>query len=188
VASLSAFAGCAPVVPAHESARAVPLEPLATLSVAAWPGQTAALGEALHRALALELPEAGRWTHANGLLAIWMGPDHFYLQREGAAALLPELAPVVGDLAALIDLTDARATLRLTGPAAREILAGLLPLDLHRRGFAPGRAASTIAGHMTVQLRQIDAAPSYDLAVGRSFAGSLWRALELAGAGRLRLG
>jgi sarcosine oxidase gamma subunit len=37
-----------------------------------------------------------------------------------------------------------------------------------------------------VQVRQI-AEDCYDLAVSRSFAGSLWRAMELAGAGRLSL-
>jgi heterotetrameric sarcosine oxidase gamma subunit len=188
VASLSAFAGCAPVAPRHEGARAVPVEPLAAVSLTVWPGRGAALAEALRAGFGLTLPEAGRWTHAGDLVAVWLGPEHFSLQREGTAALWQDLMPVVGDHAALIDLTDARATLRLTGPDSRQILAGLLPIDLHLRAFAPGRAATTIASHMTVQVRQLDAAPSYDLAVGRSFAGSLWRALELTGAGRLRLG
>lgn len=188
MADFSAFAGCMPVVPTHEGARAMPVEPLAAVSVTAWPGRAAALGAALHGAFGLTLPEAGRWTQAGALVAVWLAPEHFSLQREGAAPLFPELEPVIGERAALIDLTDARAVLRLAGPAAREILAGLLPIDLHPRGFAPGRAATTVSGHLTVQVRQIDTAPSYDLAVGRSFAGSLWRALELAGAGRLRLG
>jgi heterotetrameric sarcosine oxidase gamma subunit len=188
VASLSAFAGCAPVAPAHEAARATPVEPLAAVSVAVWPGRTAELSEVLRGAFGLTLPEVRRWTQADALVAVWLGPNHFSLQREDAKPLLPDLAPVVGNLGALIDVTDARATLRLTGEAARKILASLLPIDLHPRSFAPGRAATTIASHLTVQLRQLDAAPTYDLAVSRSFAGSLWRALELAGEGRLRLG
>jgi sarcosine oxidase subunit gamma len=175
-------------VPAHEGARATTVEPVAAVSVTVWPGRTAALGVALRSAFGLDLPEAGRWTQSGGLVAVWLGPDQFSLQREGAAPLLPDLAPVVADLAAPIDLTDARATLRIAGPAARDILAALLPIDLHPRAFAPGRTATTLAAHMTVQVRQIDAAPSYELSVSRSFAGSFWRALELAGAGRLRLG
>ena len=183
MASWSAFAGCAPVVPAHEGARAIPVEPLASVSVTVWPGQT----EALREALGFDLPAPGRWTHAGALVAVWLGPGHFLLQREGSAPLPPELAPVVGDTAALIDLTDARATLRIAGPACRDILAALLPIDLHPRAFAPGHAATTVAAHLTVQVLQRDAT-TYDLTVSRSFAGSLWRALELAGAGRLRLG
>jgi sarcosine oxidase subunit gamma len=166
----------------------MPVEPLAAVSVTVWPECLAALDEALRSAFGLALPEAGRWTQAGALVAAWLGPRHFSLQREDATPLLPELTPVVCDFAALIDVSDARATLRLTGPAARDILASLLPIDLHPRAFAPGRAATTVAAHLTVQIRQLDTAPTYDLAVSRSFAGSLWRALELAGAGRLRLG
>ncbi len=188
MAELSAFADCQPLVPAHEGARAVAVEPLAAVSVTAWPGRAPALSDALHAAFGLRLPEAGRWTEAGGLVAVWLGPRHFLVQREGSDLLFERVATAIGELAAVIDLTDARATLRVTGPAARDILAGLLPIDLHPRGFAPGRAATTLAAHMTVQVRQIDTAPSYELSVSRSFAKSLWRALELAGAGRLRLG
>jgi len=188
VVSSSAFAGCAEIIPTHEGARAVPIEPLATVSVTVWPGQRAALAEALRGAYNLELPPPGRWTQAGALVAVWLAPDHFLLQHEGVPTLFQEVATITGDDAALIDLTDARAVLRLAGPASQRILAGLLPIDLHPRAFAPGHAATTIAAHLTVQVRQLDATPTYDLAVSRSFAGSLWRALELAGEGRLRLG
>ncbi len=171
--SLSAFAGCMPVVAAHEGARAVPVEPLACVSVTVWSD------------VGITLPAPGRWIQNGPLVTVWVGPGHFLLHREGEAPLLPEVAALVGDAAALIDLTDSRAALRLRGPAARDILAAFLPIDLHPRAFAPGHAATTVAGHLTVQVRQI-AADGYDLAVSRSFAGSLWRALQLAGAGRLR--
>ena len=184
--SLSAFAGCKPVLPTHEAARATPVGPLAVVSLTAWDRE--ATVAALRDTLGLLLPEAGRWTAAQDIVAVWLGPDHWVLQREATAPLLPQIAGVVGHHAGLVDLTDARAVLRLTGPAAREILSALLPIDLHPRGFAPGRAATTVTSHLTVQLRQIDTAPTYELSVGRSFAGSLWRSLELAGTGRLRLG
>ena len=187
MADLSAFADCKPVVPAHEGARAVAVEKLATVSVTAWPGQRAAVSEALQAAFGLGLPAPGRFVQAGVLAVVWLGPDHFAVQREDTAELLPDLAPVLGAFAALIDVTDARAVLRLSGPQARGILAALLPIDLHPRAFGPGHAATTVAAHLTVQVRQIEA-DTYDLAVSRSFAGSLWRALELAGEGRLRLG
>jgi sarcosine oxidase subunit gamma len=46
----------------------------------------------------------------------------------------------------------------------------------------PGNVASTVAAHIGVQIWQVDALPSYDLAGPISYAGSLLRALELAGA------
>jgi sarcosine oxidase subunit gamma len=185
---MSAFAGCVPVVPADEGAHAVAVEPLAALSVTVWPGAAASLADRLRAAFGLDLPAAGRSTQAGALVAVWAGPGHYLVQREGPAPLFAEVAAAIGELAAVIDVTDARATLRLRGPAARRVLARLLPIDLHPRAFAPGHAATTVAAHLTVQVRQIDAVPTYDLAVSRSFAGSLWRALELAGAGRVRLG
>lgn len=181
MARLSAFAGCPPIAAAGLHVQ--PVEPLAAVSVTAWPGQAAPLEAALRGLGGPALPQAGRWTEANGLVAVWLGPQHYGLQREGEAPLLPELTPLAA-YATLIDLTDARAVLRVSGPASRGILARLLPLDLHPRAFAPGHAATTSGAHLTVQLRQRDAAPSYELSVGRSFAGSLWRALAMAGAER----
>lgn len=184
----SAFAGCKPVASSHGGAEAAPVEGLSIVSVTAWRDAEPALIEAMQSAFALALPEAGRWTHAGDLVAMWVGPGHWWLQREAGGLLLPEIAAAAADRAGLIDISDARATLRIHGPAARDILASLLPIDLHPRALAPGRVASTIAAHIGVQLRQIDVAPSYDLSCLRSYAGSLWRALELAGAGRIRMG
>jgi methylglutamate dehydrogenase subunit D len=188
VASLSAFADCAPVRPAHEGARAVAVDGVAAVSMTVWPGHEAALAASMRGAFGVGLPAAGRWSQAGAVTLVWLGPGHFSVERAGGAPLLPEIAAIAGDDAALIDQTDARAVLRLSGAAAQNILAALLPIDLHPRAFAPGHAATTVAAHLTVQVRQLDDAPSYDLAVSRSFAGSLWRALELCGAGRLRLG
>jgi methylglutamate dehydrogenase subunit D len=186
VGDLSAFADCTPVTSAHEGAHATPVEPLAVVSITTW--DTGAAIAAILATFGVELPEAGRWAASEHLVAVWLAPNHWSLQRAGAAPLLPDVVRAVGAGAAVIDLTNARATLRLSGPASHDILAALVPIDLHPRAFAPGRAASTVAGHLTVQLRQLDIGPSYEISVGRSFAGSLWRALELAGAGRLGLG
>lgn len=158
--------------------------PLSVVSVTAW--RDAALAEAVEAAFGLTLPQAGRWTQRDGLAAIWAGPGHWWLQREGRTKLLQELAPLARH-AGLIDISDGRAVFRVSGALARDALMGLLPLDLHPSVFQPGHVASTYAAHMTVQVRQIDDAPSYDLACLRSYAGSLRRALDLAGAGPPRL-
>jgi sarcosine oxidase subunit gamma len=185
---VSAFTGCKPIAPAHEGASAVPVAYRSAVSVTAWPGKEASLADALNRAFALDLPAPGRWTRSGALVALWVGPAQVLLQCESASPSVAQIAAAVADLAAVIDVSDSRAVLRVSGPESRSILAALLPIDLHPRVFGPGHAATTLAAHLTVQVRQIDDTPSYDLAVSRSFAGSLWRALELAGAGRLRLG
>jgi len=185
---LSAFAGCAPISPVHSGATARPLEPLSVVALTAWKGAETTLADALRVAFGLSLPAAGRWTEAADIAALWVGPGHWWLQRERASALFAELEPVVGGHAALIDISDARAVLRVSGAAAPTILASLLPIDLHPRAFRPGQVASTVAAHIGVQIRQLDDAPTYDLSCLRSFAGSLWRSVELAGAGRIRLG
>jgi sarcosine oxidase subunit gamma len=178
----SAFAGCAPVLPTREGAAAHPVEPLSLVSVTVWHGEDTALAHLAKTTFALDLPQAGRWTHAGDIIAIWIGPGHWWLQ----GALLRDLTPLAAH-AGLIDLSDARAMLRIYGPEDRDMLASLLPIDLHPRGFAPGRAASTVAGHIAVHIRQLDTVPTYDLSCARSYAGSLWRALEMAGNGRIRL-
>jgi sarcosine oxidase subunit gamma len=184
----SAFAGCAEGAAARPSATARPLGPLSIVSVTAWSVADPALSGSVQAAFGLTLPSAGRWTQAGDLAALWVGPGHWWLQRERASALFAELAPVAAGHAALIDISDARAVLRIGGPAAPTILASLLPIDLHPRAFQPGHIANTVAAHIGVQIRQLDDAPTYDLSCLRSYAGSLWRSVALAGAGRIRLG
>ncbi len=186
MAELSAFTKVKSVAATHGSTTAMPIEPRSVVSITAWRGAAPALADAAQVTFGLTLPQPGRWIEHNGLAAIWAGPGHWWLQRDGRSELLAELAPLAPH-AGLIDMSDARAVLRLSGPAARDILMGLLPLDLHPRSFTPGCAASTLAAHMGVHVRQLDDAPTYDLSCLRSYAGSLWRALELASAGPLRL-
>jgi sarcosine oxidase subunit gamma len=91
------------------------------------------------------------------------------------------IAAALGDAATLIDLSDARAAVRVSGPGAREALAKFLPLDLHARVMQPGDAAATVAAHLPILLWQHDATPSYDLLCARSLGSSFHRALQLAG-------
>jgi sarcosine oxidase subunit gamma len=48
-----------------------------------------------------------------------------------------------------------------------------LAIDLHPRAFTPGDTALTLAGHIGVQIWQLDDTPSYEIAVARGYAGSL---------------
>lgn len=164
------------------------IAPVTAVSLTAWPDAAPALADGMRAAFGLELAAAGRWTATGELVSVWLGPDHWQIERAGTHDLARAVIAAAGPHAGVIDVSDARAVLRLEGPASRDILARLLPLDLHPRAFAPHRAASTIAAHIGVQLRQIDATPTYDLACLRSYADSLWRAVAHAGAERIRMG
>lgn len=162
------------------------IAPITSVSLTAWPGEAPALAERLRAAVGLKLAEARRWTEAGELVCIWLGPDHWQIEREGTHDLARMLAVAAGPHGGVIDVTDARAVLRIAGSASRSILSRLLPLDLHPRAFGPHHAASTLAAHISVQIRQIDATPTYHLACPCSYANSLRSAVEQASVGRLR--
>ncbi|MBN9508813.1 MAG: hypothetical protein J0I21_06780 [Alphaproteobacteria bacterium] len=157
------------------------IAPITAVSLAAWPGEAPALAARLRARFALDLAAPGRWTQADGLVCVWLAPDHWQIERVGRHDLLPALVAAAAEHGAAIDVSDARAVLRLSGPGSRDLLARLLPLDLHPRAFAPHHAASTVAAHIGVQVRQIDARPTYDLACLRSYAESLGRAVDHRG-------
>jgi sarcosine oxidase subunit gamma len=183
---LSAFADCATVVSMQPKAFVCPEGPLSIVSVTAWRGRGSALAGAVLTQFGLELPQNGWWGEHSGLTAVWTGPGHWWFQRAGRTLLLNELAPFSAH-AGLIDISDGRAVRRASGPGLCEMMMSLLPLDLHPRAFLPGHAASTVAAHMAVQVRQVDDGPTDELSCQRSYAGSLWRALELAGAGGIAM-
>jgi len=144
-------------------------------SLAAAKGKREALAAAIQEKYGVTLPSTPQRVEGNGIAVLWAGPDQWLVmaERTNGRDLEIELKPVVAGLAAVTDQTDARAILRISGPRAREVLAKGVPIDLHPRVFAPGSVAITHASHIGVIMWQLDAAPTYELAVFRSFAQSL---------------
>ena len=70
------------------------------------------------------------------------------------------------------DLSDGRTVIRVGGPRARDALAKGVPIDLHPRVFRPGDAAVTTVAHIDAHVWQVDAAPTYEIAVSRSYAAA----------------
>ena len=136
----------------------------------------------VEQVLGLRLPPPGRWVESGGLTAICTTPGQWLvLQEVDDLTLFDRLSAAVADSATVIELSDSRVSVRVSGEGARAALATLLPLDLHPRAMQPGHAAATLAAHLPVLVRQIDATPSYDIMCARSFAESFTRALQLAG-------
>jgi sarcosine oxidase subunit gamma len=103
--------------------------------------------------------------------------------ENGGNAWIAALKSAVGDTASVVDQSDAYGVLRLTGPKLRETLAKLVPLDLHPRVFKVGDVAATVAAHIGVSLWRLeddaDSQPTFELAVARSMAASLWHELAV---------
>ena len=153
---------------------------LGMASIAPRGGGAAALAQALREHAGLTPPEPGCWVGDDALALLWTAPGQFL--AVGDAVATQRLTAALRERARLIDLTGARVVVRLAGAAVRDLLARVVPIDLHPRAMGPGRVASTVAAHIGVLIWQIDALPSYDIAGPVSYAGSLRRALELAGA------
>ena len=72
---------------------------------------------------------------------LWMSPDELLLlcPYDEAPAKVQALTEELGDAFAMaVNVSDARACFRVSGPKAREVLAKLAPLDFSPEAFPPG--------------------------------------------------
>jgi len=93
-----------------------------------------------------------------------------------------ELRSSLGEAVYVIDQSDSRTIVRIRGPRARDALAKGVHIDLHPRAFQPRDVAMTAVAHVGVHFWQVDAAPTYEFVVFRSFAVAFWEWLVNAAA------
>lgn len=132
------------------------------------------LATAARKTYGIDLPAGPKRVAAKGISFIGTGPGRWLAVMEDGAPKPAALAAALGDTASVADQSDGFAVLRLSGPRVRDALAKGLPVDLHQSVFKPGDAAATSAMHIGLTIWQIDDAPTYDIAMFRSFAGSFW--------------
>ena len=151
-----------------------PRDDLATAIVMARNGQRAALIAKVKAAYHIDLPTGPKRVGAGALSFVGMGPGQWLAVEEGGDALTfaRRLSDAVAGTASISDQSDSRAVLRLSGPKARAVLAKGLAVDLHKRVFGPGDAALSSIALIGAHLWQIDDAPTYEISVFRSMAGS----------------
>ena len=159
-----------------------PRDDLAMAKLIARKGRAADLAAAIRSRTGLDLPTTPKRVEQGGLAVIWSGSGQWLAVAEDGRDLTRELVEAVGAFAAVSDQSDGLAVLRVSGPHARDALIKGVGLDLHPRAFGPGDAAATVIAHVGAQLWQLDDRPTYEIAVYRSFAGSLWRWLEASAA------
>jgi len=138
---------------------------------------------AVKSATEAELPiVANTVSEANGLRILWLGPNEWWVVASDArrAELIERLRRAfAGGHTAVTDVSESRTTITLAGPAAREVLARGISLDLHPRAFGPGQCAQTGMSKANVLLHQTDDRPGYEIYILKSFADYLWRWIGL---------
>lgn len=144
--------------------------------------RVAAVSEAMQAEWQASLPLAPRYVAGEGLAVVWARPQLWIVLAEPDENLLVRLRHHLGGLASLTEQTDGRCVLRVHGSCVRKMLAKLLLIDLHPKAFSEGGAASTVAAHMHVHIWQVDARPTYDIVVFRSYAASFFAAMTTAAA------
>ncbi|MGI3184567.1 sarcosine oxidase subunit gamma [Nioella aestuarii] len=76
----------------------------------------------------------------------WMSRDELLIMvphEEAEAAVATLSDALAGEHATVANVSDARALFRVEGAAAREVLAKLVPVDLHPSSFGPGEMRRT---------------------------------------------
>jgi len=138
-------------------------------SIALLPDAAKGVTKAL-KALGLTFPKPLHFVEKSGARIVWTGRDQAFLI--GVAP--PELGG-----AAVTDQSDGWTVLAVTGAAAVDVLARLVPMDLRLATFPVGRVLRTQVNHMNaVILRTGDYA--IEIMVFRSMARTAWHEIQTA--------
>ena len=141
------------------------------------------IAAAVKTATGVDLPMvANTVSTAGDVRILWLGPDEWWVVAPGEqrANLIDGLRRAFeGQHAAVTDVSESRTVITLAGPAARDVLARGVSLDLHPRAFGPGQCAQTSMSKANVLLHQTDDRPSYEIYILKSFADYLWRWIGL---------
>lgn len=144
----------------------------------------AAFTGATQKVLGLGLPTASNTVSTGaGLTAFWLGPDEWLVVgapgREGALA--KELREALaGQHFSVVDVTEARTVIAVSGRNAQDALQKGTPLDLHPKVFRAGLCAQTGLSKANVILHRLTDEPRFEIYVTISFADYLWNWLERA--------
>lgn len=151
-------------------------EPTTMVSLAALDGQSEKVQSVTQSIYGLSLPHRPVRVGGTDVSFLWFGPDRWMAvgERDGGRDVEENLKRHLHGIAAVVDHSDGRAVLRLSGARARDVLAKGVPLDLHPRVFKPNDVAITHASHIGVLLWQVDDAPTYDIAIPRSSTHSFF--------------
>jgi sarcosine oxidase subunit gamma len=156
----------------------------ALVQLAARRGRSETLAAAMRAAFDLDLPPPGRAATAGEQTALWMQPSAWLLiASPGEPGMLARsVKQACGESGSVVDQTQGRAVLHLSGSKAREVLARICRRDLHPRAFRAGCVAVTPVAELDCLLYQRDDGPGFELIVPASYAGWFAEAVRRAAA------
>jgi sarcosine oxidase, subunit gamma len=158
------------------AARGFSLEPAAAcerLSLRAGSDMLDRLGEALGVKLPTEPCTCNR---ADGLTAMWLGPDEWLVLAPPGAELRQRLASTDAASSSAVDISHRNAAIVATGPRSAEILSAGCPLDLSLSAFPVGACTRTILAKAEIVLQRAGE-DRFHIECWRSFAQYVWQFL-----------
>jgi heterotetrameric sarcosine oxidase gamma subunit len=118
----------------------------------------------------------------SGVSVRFAGPGEWLAvsPTETPDSLQRNLSLLFAEIAYIVDQSEGRVVLRLSGPNVRRLLAKGVATDLHPSAFAIGTASNVLCGHVSVNLARTGD-NEFELIVMRSFAEALFDDLRLMG-------
>jgi methylglutamate dehydrogenase subunit D len=123
----------------------------------------------------------GRIARGDRMSAIPVGPGVWLAVSDAGADDVSDLATRTRGLASVSDQTGSYLIFRVAGPSARLLLQRGLFVDLDEGVFGVGDALVSVIAHIDVIVWQDDGAPTFEIAVFRSYADAFrhWLHTEL---------
>ena len=148
----------------------------ALASIAARTDQASAVQKAMADKIGLALPAVGQSAQSAPYAAFWMGPDQWMVTapHDSHELLAPELKPILGDCASVVEQTDGWCRFDVEGADLCDLFERLTNAPV--RTMETGAALRTTAEHLGVFLWRL--AEDRMAVIGpRSSAGSLHHGL-----------
>lgn len=158
----------------------------AAVLVAARRGETDAASAALAQVLGATPPATPAIAAAGDARILWSGPGKWLVMLDGAAAAAhsENIRAATKESAAIVDQSDMRVELALSGPHARDVLSRLVSIDVDAAAFPPGSAAMTgiahVSGHVWLAPARTGQPEVFHILGPRSYAESLWHHVVVA--------
>lgn len=120
----------------------------------------------------LLLPQTPKYVASGPVSFIWAGAGQWLAMADNneCSAFEQRLRLSLAETASIVDQSDGRSVIRISGPRARDVLAKGVQIDLHQNEFCQGDVAISAVAYMNVHFWQIDEGPTYEFAVFRSYA------------------
>ncbi|MEO0747050.1 MAG: sarcosine oxidase subunit gamma family protein [Pseudomonadota bacterium] len=120
---------------------------------------TAPISSAVKKVAGVEVPEAWRMSAKGHIGVAWMSPDELMVMGPYADAPATVAAfekALKGNHFLAVNVSDARAVFEISGPAVREVMAKLVPVDMSTQAFVPGQFRRTRMAQVAAAFWMLD--------------------------------